>query len=182
MAAGDDHVFVELFIEAAGQGLFGQIAVVIIARRAPQDVAVDDEDGALQRQDDQVLRQFLELFGGETLADFEHHLQPEHESLAVKPRFDARPVGGPQIRVEDALDLFRGCQADQIAAVLKADVVDQRAERVRRQRLHGCGHLRRVDDAFDELAGSRLVQPQGTRCHGRSRLVDPPLSHSRVLC
>ena len=105
----------------------------------------------MHRERDQLLRQLAQPLHQRVLAGFQHHPQPQREPLRPKRLVAAGPLGPPQIVVEDALELRRGRQRDQLARVFEPDPIDELAEHRARQLAHGRDQPRAFEDAQEQL-------------------------------
>ena len=87
----------------------------------------------MHRERDQLLRQLAQPLHQRILARFQHHPQPQREPLRPKRLVPTGPLGAPQIVVEDAFELRRARERDQLARVFEPDPIDELPEHRPRQ-------------------------------------------------
>jgi hypothetical protein len=106
------------------------------------------------------------------------HLDPHAEPIGVELLVEAGGRAPPQVEIEDARDLRRRRQRDELAAVLEPAALDHAVQQLGRQPWHDLGELRRVQDAIEQTApiaaGERalageLLHATSAKTDGRNR-------------
>ena len=91
------------------------------------------------------------------------HLDPHAEPIRVELLVEARVRAPPQIEIEDARDLRRRRQGDELAAVLEPAALDDAVQQLGRQPRHDLGELRRIQDAIEQAAPIAAARARSCR-------------------
>ena len=102
------------------------------------------------------------------------HLDPHAEPIGVELLVEAGVRAPPQVEIEDARDLRRRRQRDELAAVLEPAALDDAVQQLGRQPRHDLGELRRVQDAIEQAAPIAADEraPAGELLHATSGKTD----------
>ena len=98
------------------------------------------------------------------------HLDPHAEPIGVELLVEAGGRAPPQVEIEDARDLRRRRQRDDLAAVLEPAALDDAVQQLGRQPRHDLGELRCLQDAIEQAAPIAADEraPAGELLHATS--------------
>ena len=137
---------------------------VSIRRRRRDRRDIENAHVLRQAGDHEIDVEFRDLLCGGIRARVDKHLEPDAKTVRVESFVPTRPVGPPQIAIEDAAQLVGRGQRDEIAAVLEAACLDHAMEQFRREARHHLGEPRRVENPIEQrtLAGGAKRDGWGT--------------------
>ncbi len=134
---------------------------VLVGLELGVDVALaQDEELLVEGEGDEILRELGQPRGDLRVAALQHHLEPHAEAPGVEALVFSRRFAVPQIGVEDAGELLRRREGDELACVLQPDALHERPQHGGGQCLDLGRQLGRLQHARHELA--RGGPPPGT--------------------
>jgi hypothetical protein len=86
----------------------------------------------------------------DTGARFQQHLEPDTEPIRVELFVQAGPASAPQIKIQDAGQLVRRRQRDQLAALCESIALNDAMKHLGAQSREHLGEMRHVENAIEQ--------------------------------